>query len=190
MTVFFSRKIHYYPNLGKKRPKSPQNFVISFSLKWSKIETNIVGISPPISYLAKFWFSSYWPKCCQPIKLQVSLKCDILRKKWVMKFVFCMQINIEVLYKLILSFWVCPTRYAQSTKNKTFVHLCNIFRKARGMKLIFLPANKHKSFLQVDRITLSLCSQKWPKYPKQLVYDIFVKYLEKREGWTWSLAYR
>ena len=29
--------------------------------------------SPPIPYLKKFWFSSYEPKCCQPIKLPDSL---------------------------------------------------------------------------------------------------------------------
>ena len=64
-------------------------------------------IWPPIPYLAKFSFLSYGPKCCQPIKLQDSLKCNISRKKWMMKFIFGMQINIEVFYKLILSFWVC-----------------------------------------------------------------------------------
>ena len=43
--------------------------------------TNIVvDISPPIPYQAKFWFSSYGPKCCQPIKLQDSLKCNISKK--------------------------------------------------------------------------------------------------------------
>ena len=132
------------------------------------METNIVfDISPPIPYLAKFWFSSYGPKCCQPIKLQDSLKCNISRKKWMMKFVFCIQINIKVLYKLILSFWVCATRHVQSTQNKKFAYLCNISSKAWGMKLIFLPANKHKGFLQVDSITLSLFSQACPKYPKQ-----------------------
>ena len=37
------------------------------------MKTNIVtDISPPISCLAKSWFSSYRPKCCWPIKLQDS----------------------------------------------------------------------------------------------------------------------
>ena len=45
------------------------------------METNIVvDISPPIPYLAKFCFSSDGPKCCQPMKLQDSLKCSISRK--------------------------------------------------------------------------------------------------------------
>ena len=38
------------------------------------MKTNIViDISPPMLYLAKFWFSVYGPKCCWPIKLQDSL---------------------------------------------------------------------------------------------------------------------
>ena len=54
-----------------------------------------------------------------------------------MKFVFGIQINIEVFYKLILSFCVCVTKHAQSTQNKKFAYLCNISRKPWGMKLIF-----------------------------------------------------
>ena len=62
------------------------------------------------------------------------------------------------LCKLILSFWVCVTRYALSAQNKYAYLLCNISRKAWGMKLIFyLQINT--SFLQVDSITLGVCSQ-------------------------------
>ena len=46
-----------------------------------------------------------------------------------MKFIFCMQINIEVFSKVILSFWVSVTSYAQSTQNK-FAYFCNISIKA------------------------------------------------------------
>ena len=46
-----------------------------------------------------------------------------------MKFIFGMQMNIEIFYKLILSFWVCLTRDAQSTQNN-FAYLSNIPRKA------------------------------------------------------------
>ena len=53
-----------------------------------------------------------------------------------MKFICDMQINIEVFYKLILSFWACVTRHAQSAQKK-FAYLCNISRKARVIKLIF-----------------------------------------------------
>ena len=49
------------------------------------------------------------------------------------------------------------------------------------VKLIFLPANKHESFLQFDNITLSLLRQACPKYPNQEVYNIFVISQGKRE---------
>ena len=94
----------------------------------------VIDISPPIAYLAKSWFLSYGPKCCQPIKLQDFLKCKILRKKWMMKF-FGMQINISLLL-VDTTILVCVMRHAQSTQNK-FACLFNISRKAWGMKLIF-----------------------------------------------------
>ena len=141
------------------------------------METNIVvDISPPILYLAKFWFLNYGPKCCQPIKLQDSLKCNISKKNWIMKFfwhadkyqsflhvdniildvcnkacpkypkkevcipalspekhwgggggvgggvklVFCLQMNMKVFYKFIVSLWVCIARHVQSTQNNKF----------------------------------------------------------------------
>ena len=109
----------------------------------------LADISPPIQYMTKFWFSSCRPRCCQSIKLQDSLKCNISRKKWMMKFVFCIQINIKVLYKLILSFWVCATRHVQSTQNKKFAYLCNISSKAWEMKLIFCLQINTKVFYKL-----------------------------------------
>ena len=94
-------------------------------------------ISPLIPYLAKFWFLSYEPKCCQPVKLQDSWKCNISRKEWMMKFIYGMQIKMEVLYKLILSFWVCGTRHTQSTQCKTFACLCSISKKHGGWSCFF-----------------------------------------------------
>ena len=73
---------------------------------------------------------------------------------------------------MILSFWVSVTRYAQSTQNK-FAYLCNISIKAWGMKLIFLPADKPKRFLQNDSITLDVYSQTGTKYQKQPIHMIF-----------------
>ena len=36
----------------------------------------------------------------------------------------------------------------------------------------FFPADKQESFLQGDSITLGVCSQACPKYPKQHVYKM------------------
>ena len=95
-----------------------------------------IDISSPVPYLAKFWFSSFKSKSCWPIKLQDSLKCNISRKKRMMRSIFAMQINIELFYKLILSFLVCIGRHTQSTQNR-FEYLCNVSRKMWRMKLIF-----------------------------------------------------
>ena len=143
------------------------------------METNtVLDISPPIPYLVKFWFSSNGPKCCQPIKLQDSLKCNILRKKWMMKFIFHMQINIEVFCKLILSLWVRVIGHTQSARN-----ICNISMKAWRMKLIFCLQINTNVFLQDDSLTLVLLIQSCPKCQKQQVYNIVAIPQEKLEGW-------
>ena len=132
--------------MGKNCPEWPQNRVfrifkkillLAFHEK-SKIKTSIViDISPHITYLVKFWFSIYELKCCWIVKLQDSLKSNISRKKWMMKFVFVMSRNIKIFYKFILPSWVWVSRHAQSIQNKQFAYLCNISRKTWGMKLFF-----------------------------------------------------
>ena len=121
------------------------------------MKTNIViDISPPITYVAKFWFSSYGPKSCWPIKLQDSLKSTISRKKGMMKRIFGMQTNIEVFYKLILSFWVCLARLAQSIQNKKFAYLCSISKKTLAFCQLI-----NKIFYEVI-ISLWVCKTRHP----------------------------
>ena len=59
-----------------------------------------------------------------------------------------------------------------------------------GDEVDFLPADKHKSFLQDGSITLSVISQTGPKYQKQSVYNIFAIFQGKHEGWSWFFACR
>ena len=125
-------------------------------------------------------------RCCESIKLQDSLKCNISRKKWMMKFVFCIQINIKVLYMLIWSFWVCPTRHAQSTQNKKFAYLCNISTKAWEMKLIFCLQINSKVFY---KLIVSLCAY-LAKHAQSTQNNKLTISQGKCEGWTWSFAYR
>ena len=114
------------------------------------MKTNIVtDISPLSSYLSNFCFWSYGPKYCCPIKLQVSLKCNISRKKRIMNFIFGMQIKIEVFYKLILSVQVCVARHIQSTLNKKFAYFCNSFKKRRERRLIFCLLISGKVFYKL-----------------------------------------
>ena len=103
-----------------------------------------------------------------------------------MKFVFCIQINIKVLYMLIWSFWVCPTRHAQSTQNKKFAYLCNISTKAWEMKLIFCLQINSKVFY---KLIVSLCAY-LAKHAQSTQNNKLTISQGKCEGWTWSFAYR
>ena len=57
-----------------------------------------------------------------------------------------------------------------------------------GNEVEFLPADKHKSFLQDGSITLGVISQTCPKYQKQSVYIIFATSHGKHEWWKWFFA--
>ena len=125
------------------------------------MKTNIaIDVSPLFPYLAKFCFSSYGPKCCSPIKLQGSLKCNISRKKRIMKFIFGIQINIEVFYKLTTLLWVCIACHSQSTQNNKFAISLQYLKENMKDKIDFFPVDAH--------IVLSfcVCGQACPNYPK------------------------
>ena len=57
-----------------------------------------------------------------------------------------------------------------------------------GDEVEFLPADKHKSFVQDGSVTLGVSSQTGPKYQKQPVYNIFAISQGKHEGWSWFFA--
>ena len=83
----------------------------------------------------------------QRLLLSYKLGPDISRKTWGMKFIFCLQINITVLYKLIVSLWVCMVRYAQSTQyNKLTVSL-QYLRENIKNEVDFQPFDKRQRFL-------------------------------------------
>ena len=140
----FSRKIHFCQNLSKKVPEWPQS---RFFLDYSKCFVILVFLGNNLQGKLTLLFIFHhhiWQNSGSRVMgentisqslLQDSLNYNILRKKRMMKFIFCMQINIEIFYKLILSFWLSVTRHAQSTPNK-FAYLCHISIKA-WVKLIF-----------------------------------------------------
>ena len=97
------------------------------------------------------------------------------------KCIFGVQINIKVFYKLILPFWVCVARHAESTQNK-FAYFYNISRKMWGMKVIFCM-QINIIFLQVDIITLNVHRQTYPKYPKRISLQYLCNILRK----TWRM---
>ena len=84
---------------------------------------------------------------------------------------FLPQINTNIFYKLIVSFWVCRARHAQSTLNdKSPISLQYLKENVKGA-VDFLSANKHERFLQIDTIILNVY------YIKSLLF--FLQYLKK-----------
>ena len=143
--------LQYLNNILRKTLRMNLIFCLQINVKGS---SNVNSNSSNCYY----HFRCVWP-CMQIFPKIISLLflCNIL-KNWLMKLIFGVQINIEVFYTLILSFWVCTTRHAQSNKSKKFAYLCNISRKVWWVKLIFCLQNS---------ITLGLRSQAWLKHPKQ-----------------------
>ena len=85
-----------------------------------------------------------------------------LKNEAKMNFIFGIQINTEVVYKSILSFWMCVESYAQGSQNKKFAYLCNSPKNV-GNEVNFLATNKYQKLLQIDSIPLSVHSLTFQK---------------------------
>ena len=70
-------------------------------------------------------------------KITSLLFLSILRKKWAMKLIFCMQISIKAWHKLILWFWWGWQSIPKVLKIASLHCLYNITKKKLEMKLIF-----------------------------------------------------
>ena len=68
--------------------------------------------------------------------------------------------------------------------SKISLHILQYLQKSMGLEIDFLPADKHKNFLQIDSITLGVHGQAWLKHPKQQLYNIFAISYGKRKGWS------
>ena len=127
------------------------------------MKTDIIIKMAPIS--GKPLILELWAEILLANEIAGFFKIKCLKKEVNCEMNFGMQINIKVFCKLILSFWVCVARLAQSSQNKKRAYLCNISKRNRENK-DFLPADKHESFRQVDNITLVAHIQACPNYPK------------------------
>ena len=95
-----------------------------------------------------------------------------------MKFIFGMQINAKVLYKVITSFWVFVARHAQSTQNKKFAYLCNISRKTWGVKLVFYLQINTKVFHKLI-VSLWVYVARHAQITQNNKFAICLQYLKK-----------
>ena len=160
------RKIHFCQNSGKKCPKWPQDRF--FWIFWKILSLVFLGnnLKQKLILLLIFEHQFHlWQNSGSRVMGQIAVsqsncrilyKCSISIKKWMMKFIFGMQINSKVFYKWISSLWVCPTRYAQSAQHKKFVYLCNISRKAWGWGWYFACKKIQKVFYKLI-VSLWVC---------------------------------
>ena len=131
------------PKSGRKGPRNRVFWIFvkmpfDFPEKHFKVKVLLIFYFPLQSLcLAQFMFWNYQSKCSWSIRLQDSWKCNISRKYWGIKLIFCLWINVRISYKVILLLMVGVARYSQSTKNKTFAISLQYFQKEVWNKYVF-----------------------------------------------------
>ena len=77
-----------------------------------------------------YHFRCVWPGMPKLHKITSLLfLCNILRKKWEIKLIFCMQLSMKVSYKLILSFITGMVKQSQSSQNSKFAMFLQYLKK-------------------------------------------------------------
>ena len=104
-----------------------------------------------------------------------------------MKLVFCLQINIEVFYKFIHSFWVYIARHAQSTQNYKFAISLQYLKEKVKMKLIFILQINIKVFFQIDDIILGVCVASHAQITQNCNFAFFCNIFRKK--WLMKLIF-
>ena len=65
-----------------------------------------------------------------------------------MKFIFGMQRNIEVFYRVMLSFWLCGARHGQTTQNNKLLISLQYLKENVKDEVDFLACRKNKGFFK------------------------------------------
>ena len=79
--------------------------------------------------------------------------------------IFCMKMNINVFYKIVVSFLLVIARYSQSTQNSKFIISLQYFKKQGRDEVDFLHLDK-QTILQVYTNNLGGYGQACQSYPK------------------------
>ena len=105
----------------------------SFKMSYIKKEVNDVvsfwhteehGSFLPVDTIILGLLSQACPKY-----LKFAYLCNVSRNTWRMKLIFCLQINPDIVYKLIVSHWMCVARHTKLPKITSLQYLCSISRK-------------------------------------------------------------
>ena len=102
------------------------------------LQTKATAIEPCVMNLVlilSFWMSiARHSQSTQNNKF--AYLCNISRKTWGMKLIFCLHINKKFFHKMIASVTVSKARHVQSTQITRLQYLCNISKKTWKMKLL------------------------------------------------------
>ena len=143
------------------------------------VRTDMSLFLPRFAYFYILMPPAHSPKCKRNNWMPLLLfPRNILRKKWVMKFIFWMQINIKVSYQLSLTLfpskittrwyyhdWWTWSSILKILEITSLQNLHCISKKKLGMEFIFWMHINIKC-LQVGNIIFDGSGQKCSKYPK------------------------
>ena len=94
--------------------------------------------------------------------------------------IFCLELNIRVIYKLIVLLWWVWSSMLKVPKITSLQYLCNISRNMWGANMIFLHEGKHQSFLKASTVVFTDHSQ--PNIPKIACLSYLCNIWEKKGG--------
>ena len=140
----------FCPDLGKKGPIWPLDRV--FWIFWKILSLVFLGnnLKRKLILLLIFHDQSHiWQNFGSLVMGQNTFSQSNCRINVISQEKSLLQVDTQ-------SFWVCESRHAQRTQNKKFAYLCNISRKAWGLKLIFYLQMNTKVFYKL-RVSLWVC---------------------------------
>ena len=95
-----------------------------------------------------------------------------------MKLIFCLLINVEGFFKVMLLFQVCMARHAHITQNNKFAISLQHLKKEVSDAVDFLHADKHESLLQIDTMIL-MEMVKYSQSSQNSKFAMSLQYLKK-----------
>ena len=85
-----------------------------------------------------YHFKCVWPGMPKLPKIKILLfLCNIVKKKWMAKLIFCMQVSVETYYKLILWFSWRWSSICKVPEIRSLQYLYNISKNKLDMELVF-----------------------------------------------------
>ena len=93
--------------------------------------------------------------------------------------IFCLLINVEGFFKVMLLFQVCMARHAHITQNNKFAISLQHLKKEVSDAVDFLHADKHESLLQIDTM-ISMEMVKYSQSSQNNKFATSLQYLKKQ----------